>query len=395
MNCSAYIFGKLSSGYTQYPEDSSSYVLKTLYGHCKASTQMVIHRDGSLMHYCYIRKLENDKYIGLCVVINGYYLPVIGALFYLFENIIEKMATHGVVIHFSEDGTLTSSIAPLNIEEELESIIEKLRVEFEQFGQGAIVLPQTNYGIAKDSVKDHCISDDVQDIVRASYSYGYTYIYKDADFDTVRMNSYRGILRRLNEANKTLLKEKQELQAENKKILLQKKQFGYILILMIIILGCGIGIFLLNDNLKNAHADLEQATTTINNKDSTITRLNVQIQCIKTNWDEEKEARRKVEENYASFNNLLNEIQPFIVRSTSFSFNRGWLYFNYCGLRDETVTLQAKAFCSTESYGSSRSIHVREGENNDSIYLSCNLDGSKWYSFELLIGNKIIGGDRH
>ena len=53
MNYSIYIFGKLSSGYTQYPEDSSSIVLKNIYSHCKAPTQIVIHRDENLMYYCY------------------------------------------------------------------------------------------------------------------------------------------------------------------------------------------------------------------------------------------------------------------------------------------------------------------------------------------------------
>ena len=115
MNSSVYIFGELSSGYTQYPEDSSSYVLKTLYRHCKAPTQIVIHRDGGLMHYCYIRKLDDDKYIGFCIAVSGYYLSKIDVLFSLFENTIERVVKQGVIIHFSENGTLATSIGVLRI----------------------------------------------------------------------------------------------------------------------------------------------------------------------------------------------------------------------------------------------------------------------------------------
>ena len=118
MNSTVYIFGELYFGYTQYPEDSSSYVLKTLYRHCKAPTQIVIHRDGSLMYYCYIRKLDKDKYLGFCIAVNGYYLSKIDILFSLFENTMEKVASQGVIIHFSEEGTLTTSIGTLKSGEE-------------------------------------------------------------------------------------------------------------------------------------------------------------------------------------------------------------------------------------------------------------------------------------
>lgn len=225
MNSSVYIFGELSSGYTQYPEDSSSYVLKTLYRHCKAPTQIVIHRDGGLMHYCYIRKLDDDKYIGFCIAVSGYYLSKIDVLFSLFENTIERVVKQGVIIHFSENGTLATSIGVLrNEEEELESLTENLRIGFEEFCKISKPLPRTDYGIAKDSIKEHCISDGSQDIVRASYSYGFTYIYKDEDYDTVRINSYKGVLRRLSEENDRLKKKNGEFQEENKKVLRQKKQ---------------------------------------------------------------------------------------------------------------------------------------------------------------------------
>ena len=396
MNSSVYIFGELSSGYTQYPEDSSSYVLKTLYRHCKAPTQIVIHRDGGLMHYCYIRKLDDDKYIGFCIAVSGYYLSKIDVLFSLFENTIERVVKQGVIIHFSENGTLATSIGVLrNEEEELESLTENLRIGFEEFCKISKPLPRTDYGIAKDSIKEHCISDGSQDIVRASYSYGFTYIYKDEDYDTVRINSYKGVLRRLSEENDRLKKKNGEFQEENKKVLRQKKQYRYVLILMILILFCGIGLFFLNDSLKNTKANLEQANQTISNKDNTIVILNNKIGSLKTSLTDEKEMREKAENDFASFKSFLNDRQPFIVKSTSFTFNTGWFSFDYYGLRDETVTLQVKAFNGDESYRNSTSMDVKKGYNSFSIYLSDNLNGSTWYSFELLIGNKIIGGDRH
>ncbi|MDE5980850.1 MAG: hypothetical protein K2G61_02675 [Bacteroidaceae bacterium] len=396
MNCSVYIFGELSSGYTQYPEDSSSNVLKTLYRHCKAPTQIAIHRDGSLMLYCYIRKLDDEKYLGVCIAVNGYYLSKTDVLFSLFESTMEKIASQGVLIHFTENGTLTTNIGTLrDEEEELESLTENLRIGFERFRNISKTLPQTDYGIAKDSIKEHCISDGVQDIVRASYSYGFTYIYKDEDYDTVRMNSYKGVLSRLNEENKALKEKNLELQEENRKVLHQKKQYRYVLTLMVLILFCGVGLFFLNDSLKNTQAHLKQANRTISNKNNTIANLNNEVSSLKTCLTDEKDLRKKAENDFASFKSLLNNIQPFIVKKTSFTFDTGWLSFDYYGLREETVDLQVKAFSGNDSYSNSRSMDVKKGNNSFSIYLSDNLNRSVWYSFELLIDKRIVGGDRH
>ncbi|MDE6159253.1 MAG: hypothetical protein K2F69_04045 [Bacteroidaceae bacterium] len=254
---------------------------------------------------------------------------------------------------------------------------------------------QSKPAIAKDSIKEHCISDGVQDIVRASYSYGFTYIYKDEDYDTVRMNSYKGVLSRLNEENKALKEKNLELQEENRKVLHQKKQYRYVLTLTVLILFCGVGLFFLNDSLKNTQAHLKQANRTISNKNNTIANLNNEVSSLKTCLTDEKDLRKKAENDFASFKSLLNNIQPFIVKKTSFTFDTGWLSFDYYGLREETVDLQVKAFSGNDSYSNSRSMDVKKGNNSFSIYLSDNLNRSVWYSFELLIDKRIVGGDRH
>ncbi len=103
MNSSVYIFGNLSSGYTQYPdEDFSNHIFQKFYSQSKATTQLTIHRDGNLMYYGYIRKLENDGYIGLCVVVNGLYINRLDSLFALFEQSITNFVKNGHLLHFNE-----------------------------------------------------------------------------------------------------------------------------------------------------------------------------------------------------------------------------------------------------------------------------------------------------
>ena len=72
----SYIFGKFIGGYTQYPVDSQSNVFQQVIANAKAETQVVIHRDGNLMYYCYLRKFEVDNCIGFCVLLNGTYVEI-------------------------------------------------------------------------------------------------------------------------------------------------------------------------------------------------------------------------------------------------------------------------------------------------------------------------------
>lgn len=285
MNCAVYIFGELSSGYTQYPEDSSSSILKNLYSKCKATTQIVIHRDSSMMYYCYIRKISDSRYLGLCIAVNGYYISKVEELFALFENIIEKIAQQGSFIHFSDDGSLTTSSTKLSREEEeIDTLSENLRHGFETLGSINNKLPQENYSVAKDSVKEFNIFDDKKDIIRATYTYGYTFVYKDKDFNTVRVNSYRSVLSRLNETNLALKKENAELQEKNQEILRQKKQFKNVVFLILVIVGCLVGLYLFYNEVNDKAAriaDLENTVTernaTIADRDSTIVGLQTSL----------------------------------------------------------------------------------------------------------------------
>lgn len=366
MNSSVYIFGELSSGYIQYPEDSSSNVLKTLYSHCKVPTQTIIHRDGSMMFYCYIRKLDANKYIGLCVAINGYYVSKVDELFSLFENTIEKMARQGVFIHFVADGALTTNLKDLKFEEEeIDTLSENLRLGFETLGNVPQKLPHTDYTIAKDSVKEFCVSDDKHDIIRASYTYGFTYIYKEKDFDTVRMNSYRSVLRRVNEENVSLKKRNAELQEQNKKILNQKKQYRNVVILCILIAVCGIGLFFLKDsldstrnNLDSTRNKLENAQNNITQKAKTIKTLNKKIANLQTSLSEETSRREKAENDFSKLKSSFENYIPVIITDVQIAnvYNDGSVETDYGGTIYSSSSMYVKPKITYEGIKTSENI---------------------------------------
>ena len=403
MNASVYLFGEFNSGYSQYPDDYASTIFHTFSANAKSTTQITIHRDGNLVYYGYIRKLQQDRYIGLCVVLNSLILQRIDRLFPLYENQISNLVTNGKLIHFSEQGELVTSVEKLYLnQEEIEILTESLRAGFNGLERYCVALPTVSYGTTKDSSRDFAVDDDQDEIFKSSYTNGYTYIYKSKGFNTAQLNSYKEVLCKS-------YKEKQELQAkletlekEHAKTLRQKKQYRFVSILFVILLGCAIGLFSLNDNLnhtRHAHSNAEKIISmqndSLNARSSTISDLCLRNDKLTTIYLTEIKKRTDVEKKYEELKKIVTERQPFIIKKTSFKFATGYLTIEYYGLTEGSVDIQVKAYRSGEAYSNTASIYVYKGDNTATVYLSSRLNGSEWYSFEILQGNVIIGGSRH
>ena len=286
MNCSIYIFGEQSSGYVQFPEDTAANVLKTLYNNCKATTQIITHRDNNILYYCYIRKVSDNAYIGISIAVNGYYILQIKPLFTLFEKAIESLAERGIFIHFNDNGELTTQNNNINKDkEEINHFINYLRVEFEKLNNISKPLPPTDYTIAKDSIIELSLNDNKTSIIQAIYSHGFTYIYKESDYNTVRLNSYQSILKRINEENTSLKKSNKELKEKNEEISRQKNKYQTVITLSVFIVCAIITICLLYNSITSKeesitflNEQLEITRTEISEKESLIQNQNYKIE---------------------------------------------------------------------------------------------------------------------
>ncbi len=404
MNASVYLFGEFNSGYSQYPDDYASSIFQKFSANAKSTTQIAIHRDGNLVYYGYIRKLQQGRYIGLCVVLNGLILKRIDGLFSLFENTISNLVTNGKLIHFNEQGDLVTCVEKLYLnQEEIDLLTESLRAGFKRFEAYSATLPAVSYGTSKDSCKDFVVDDEQEKIIKSSYTNGYTYVYKSKGFNTAQLNSYKGVLSRSYKEKQELAAKLDALEKEHAKTLKQKKQFKYVIIMFVILLGCAIGLFALNDNLNLTRDALSSANDTISMQNDSLYVKSVEISNLH-DANHELDVRRQAEEdkrieaesNLESLKKKICDRQPFIVKSTSFDFSSGYLRFEYYGMTDSTVNIKVRAYNDEgSSYSNSSSIYIESGDNSASIFLSRGLDSGKWYSFELLKDNIILGGDRH
>lgn len=399
MNSSVYIFGNLSSGYTQYPdEESTSSIFQKFYTKTKATTQIAIRRDGNLMYYAYIRKLEQGKYIGLCILLNGAALTKFEGLFSLFENVISNLVNKGYLIKYNESGNLIANTKHLYMnQEEIDLVSESLKGGFDSMQSTTMKLPPINYAISNESVKEFVVEDDAHEILKSSYTNGYTYIYKSKGFNTALMNSYQGVLSKISKENDSLKKENSNLKEENRKIRQQKKQFKNVMILSMILVVCCIGLYLLYINLNNTQGQLDDANGRIANKnriikdhEEKIEQLNSRIDSLTTVYTTTYNQKLIAEQQLANICSFL----PFAV--TSSEITGSYIRYDYYAIEDKeiTVTLRAVNEESDEVIVNNYNITIHEGNGSQTLYFDYKLDSSYYYTVSLLYKGVIIAGGR-
>lgn len=431
MNISTYIFGSLGNGYSQYPNDYTQTIFQNFYAQSTAPTQIVVHREDRLIYYGYIRKLDNGQYIGFCAVLNSIMLTEFKEMFTIFENAITSLVVNGIFLQFNDNGDIISKVAQLYTNQtEIFRIAEYLRVEFTKLEGTSKPLPPINFGIAKNEKKTFSVDDDINDIVEASTSYSYTFIYKQKEFDTQSLCSYKGIVNRLNREKTEITQKYWDLQKEYTKVLRQKKQFQLVLFLFLAILGCGIGLFSLNDNLNMTKNELADANNTISirndsikSKNNQILNLRKDIHNLRDKLANETERREQLESEYDSFKSSFSSAIPILITnieigniyndgsietyygSPIYSSNSMYLQpkITYTGIRTgENITLYAKLYgpsgtlqtgsSSPNGYTFSNNMTISSGEENSYVLLGWGgSNKGKWgrgtYRYEIWYGN--------
>ena len=362
MNSYVYVFGNLGNGYTQYPDDYAKDIFLDFYIKSTAPSQVTIHRDNNLIYYGYIRKLDiNSQYIGFCVLLNGLMLSQIGRLFPIFENIVADLVTRGDIIHFNVRGDITASIDNLNQkQQEIERVITIIQNQFSELIQDAKKIPPTNYGICNTDSQTFSESDKNEDIINASFKYGYTFILKDQDYNTLTLTSFKSILVKLNEEKEDLVKRLNELTAKYHKLLEQKKQYKKVLFLCIIIALCGVGMFFLKESLNSTQSYLEDARNDISQKEKKLKALNDEIINLETSLSTEKSRRENAESELSTFKNSVSSYIPIKITDVEIAnvYYDGSVETDYGGTIYSSYSMYVKPKISYEGIKSGENITI-------------------------------------
>lgn len=304
MNFSFYILGTPEGRYSQYPDD---YTTSTLAGlqDGMAGARLVIYREMDLVHYAYTERLGNNSIIGFCLIFNKARIQKPRQIIRLFRFIIEKrLVESGEVIKYTDDGEVKFRVKTMNeCIKEYDRLKGFLNSEFENNASKYDIEPLTTTynGVRSTGELDRNASDG--QIVALTNQHNKVVVNDDSGIEHGYIPQ---VIASLREQNQKANEEIARLQEANANLERKKKQYSFVILLALIILGCGVGLFFLNDNLNSTRGELEQANQTISNKNSEISELNSTIESKNREIKQEKERYSNLESEIAS-------VAPFVI----------------------------------------------------------------------------------
>jgi hypothetical protein len=309
VNLSVYIFGKFGQGITASVSDYTKKFFEEFISKANAPTQIIIHRDGDIMNYGYVRKIENKHLFGICVQLNNQYFSNINNLFETFEGIVANIAVNGDIIRLNKKGNIEAvSSNILDSPAELESTIANCQNKFAELSHCCRDLPHIDFSTTNSDINYFKESDNSYSIIGASVKNGYTFIYKEQDYDTLTLGNYRITLSKLNKENETLKKRISDLDSKLKVLERKKKQMGVVVALLIALF---VGSVVFFNTLEKKNKDIEVRETIIDEqivKNEALREENREIQGEITELENDNSNLKAIQEiTNQQINNLNNE----------------------------------------------------------------------------------------
>ena len=417
LNISTFVFGNLAAGYTQSPWDNQTKEIFTNFlKYSTTTSQVLIHRDGSLIYYGYTRKLANNQIFGLCFAVNGVYFPGAYKIFRLFEKTIEEHAEkEGKLICLDEQGGAPISLVK-NLNDyivDCQNIGEEIKERVNNISSIVRQLPPINYGEQVGKCNTFTFESPGSEIACSSYSVSYTVVTKDVDIfhnnsSQIKIRSLNEKIRELNGCINNLNSHIDNLKNANAKLSRQKKRLKLVVFLCLLLIAGSAGLYLLYDKLTLTESNLEytnemlnEANTRISEQESTISDLSdrnkalnstinsqkSKINRLEEDLDAEKERREQAQE---TINDVAN-ISPIIISSHSFNKSSGYLTLRYYSVVAYSTSLKfivkqnGSTVTSTEHQFSGT-----KGNGQSNIFVTKSLDKTQSYDLEIWYSNKLV-----
>lgn len=283
MNNTIYLFGKFGQGITASVNDYTKSIFEEFVSKANAPTQIIIHRDGPIMNYGYVRRIANGHMFGICIQINGQYLSTTKKLFEVFENIVADIAVRGDVLRLNNQGDLEPTVSYFTDKpEEVERAIANCSNEIVRLSQTCKTLPDVDFSTSDTDINYFKENDNSQTIIKASVKNGYTFIYKEHDYDTLALGGYRSTLYTLNQENDNYKKKIKEQESKLRVLERKKKQMGAVVALFVALF---VGSIIFFNTIEEKNNDIEVRERTIDKQKAqnyALTEENKEIQKEKT-----------------------------------------------------------------------------------------------------------------
>lgn len=284
MNFGFYVFGT-PNGYNQYPADGNSTAFQEFSQSATAESQMTVKRSGQLVYYVYVQKLteKSANFLGFCLVFNGVYCGNPKKLFRLFSRAYFDVELKGEFLRFDKAGSnyAIGKFAEKLLEVERIKTFFKHNIENDSIYNFVNLPSSFKFGGGKKTIS---IQETGADILGAI-----------AEYEVVHIANNEKAVSELERTKKMLTDlwaEQHALQQSFNKLLAKKKQYRIVLVLCLILIGCGAGLVAFNKNLQSRDSQISGLNTEIVQKNIEIENLKNDVAQLET--DKQKLVIEKV-----------------------------------------------------------------------------------------------------
>lgn len=320
MRVEVYIFGNFTDGYSQYPDDYTRNLFKTVSSSRKSISEIVYCREGSLTYYMYMREISrsSNSFIGLCYVFNGIIIRDFSYLFDIFEDAITNLVVKGDLLEFTDDGNLITKVKTLYTnQEEIQRVADFLNSKINSLGGYAEKLPPANFAISNTEWKsyDHTETGFIKDAINV---YSNIRVIKGENYDSKSLKGFAAKLKSKDDSIKRLQKEIDNLKGENVKLNRQKKQFTFVLILLLLLV---IGVVAFTSQLNSKNEIIQRKNSELEQLERHRYKLQVDSANLTISLNETNESLRvtnnKLKQLREEYKNLQNEKDDLVAANDS------------------------------------------------------------------------------
>lgn len=326
MNFNFYIFGNPSGKFTQYPDDYLSSLIETFQSGLTGS-RLVIKRELNLFHYVFYDRIDANHFIGLCILFNNSQVTKPKELITLFKQVIENdIVSRGVFLAYNNQGELYFPITGFS-----ENIKEVNRIK--DTLENSFISNPVRFGIKEtsrlyDGTKtSSTISINAPDAQILSLTEKYNTVYIESE-DSVSTSHIEKVMAEMRADRERSLTRIRALESDVSKLSRQKKQYGWIAFLSVIVLAALVGLYFLNSNLTgvitNKDAEIKRLYKTTELQEATITVIRDSVGALTQLLAEKdkkindtEEALSEANKEIHSVRKELESIEPELSRLTS------------------------------------------------------------------------------
>ena len=381
--------------YKQMPDD---YLASEIAGFQKGlkGSRLVILRKMNLMHYIYMEKIDATKFIGFCLIFNKAYVARPKQLITLFKYLIEDyLLNKGDILRYSSQG-------------ELQYVIDSFSQNTERYRQLNLLINErfenqiALYGINELTTTfngEHTmriVSADVEENQMLQMAFSYNTLIID---DNVGMEQgyIPKIMADLKGQVNSLNREIGALTQQNEKLKRQKKQFKWVVVLLIVIL-IGIILFVVyaqNKTLiiEGQSDEIASLNDVIIDRNKEIIGLNLHMDTLRmdsirlsTALNNKTRQLYTVQENLRVIHRALDEMPTYLYfpawTSTNYHQPNSESATTYSFFADEGDVLNIPYFVSAEGCCDYLTISLKKGGKSTQLVHQCGVTSDTYrYTF--------------